>query len=309
MSSRRDFIKSVLLGGAFIGLNSSPFRLLAGNELIKITILHTNDTHSRIEPFPMTDLKYPGLGGFARRAALIKGIRKKEKNVMLFDAGDIFQGSPYFNFYGGELEIKLMNEMSYDAATLGNHEFDNGLKGLLKQLPNANFPFISSNYDFSNTELNGKTKPYLIINKDELKIGVFGLGIELKGLVDSKNYGNTVYLNPYEKAAEYAHQLKKENKCDIVICLSHMGYSSNNKQPCDYDMAKQSKNIDLIIGGHSHTLLKKPVKMFNSDGKIVYIGQVGWGGAYLGRFDIYVDKATRKKFVENNTIKIFNNQV
>ncbi len=309
MSSRRDFIKSMIMGGALLGLNATPLRLLAKNNLIKITILHTNDTHSRIEPFPYSDPKYPGLGGFAKRAALIKEIRKKEQNVLLLDAGDTFQGSPYFNFYGGELELKLMNEMGYDAATLGNHEFDNGLLGLQKQIPNAKFPFICSNYDFSDTIINGMTKPYIVLMKDDIKIGIFGLGIELKGLVDKKNYGNTLYFNPYEKAAEYAHLLKKEKKCDIVICMSHLGYSSNDKQACDYNLAKQSKNIDLIVGGHSHTLLKNPVKMYNSDGKIIYIGQVGWGGAYLGRFDFYIDKSTRKKFVENNTIKIFNNQV
>ncbi len=309
MSSRRDFIKTMLMGGALLGLNSTPLRVFAKKGLVKITILHTNDTHSRIEPFPSNDKKYPGLGGFARRTALIKDIRKKEENVLLFDAGDIFQGSPYFNYYGGELEIKLMNEMGYDAATIGNHEFDNGLSGLLKRIPEAKFPFISSNYDFSSTILNGKTKPYDILIKDGIKIGVFGLGIELKGLVDSKNYESTVCLNPYEKAAEYAHLLKKEKKCDLVICLSHLGYSSNDKSPCDYEMAKQSKNIDLIIGGHSHTLLKNPVKIFNSDGKIIYIGQVGWGGVYLGRFDFYIDKSGGNKFVETHTIKIFNNQV
>ena len=309
MKSRREFIKTMIMGGALLGLNTTPLRLFARKELIKLTILHTNDTHSRIEPFPFNDIKYPGLGGFAKRATLIKDIRKKEQNVLLLDAGDIFQGSPYFNFYGGELELKLMSEMGYDAATIGNHEFDNGLEGILKQIPNATFPFICSNYDFSNTILNGKTKPYIILMKDNIKIGIFGLGIELKGLVDKKNYENTLYLNPYEKAAEYAHLLKKEKKCDIVICLSHLGYSSKDKQPCDYNMAKQSKNIDLIIGGHSHTLLKNPVKMYNSDGEIIYIGQVGWGGAYLGRFDFFIDKTTRKKFVESYTTKIFNNQV
>jgi len=306
MNSRREFIKTMIMGGALFGLSATPLRLFANKDLVKITILHTNDTHSRIEPFPYSDLKYPGLGGFARRATLIKDIRKKEQNVLLFDAGDIFQGSPYFNYYGGELELKLMSEMGYDAATIGNHEFDNGLPGLIKQIPNATFPFVCSNYDFSKTILNGKTKPYLIFIKEDIKIGVFGLGIELKGLVDSKNYENTIFIDPYTKAAEYAHLLKKEMKCDIVICLSHLGYNSKDNQPCDYDMAKQSKNIDLIIGGHSHTLLKNPVKIYNSDDKIIYIGQVGWGGVYIGRFDIYIDKPTKKKFVETYTKKIFN---
>jgi len=298
----------MLLGSAYLGLSTTAMGLFAGKNLVKITILHTNDTHSRIDPFPKNDLKYPGLGGFAKRAALIKDIRKKEKHVLLFDAGDIFQGTPYFNYYGGELEIKLMNEMGYDAATLGNHEFDNGLNSLSKQIAGAKFPFICSNYDFSETLLKDKTEAYHIFIKDNIKIGVVGLGVELKGLVNANKYANTVYKHPYEKAAEYAYLLKKENKCDLVICLSHMGYSSKEKQPCDYEMAKQSKNIDLIIGGHSHTLLKNAVKLYNSDGKIIYIGQVGWGGVYLGRFDFYIDKPGGKKLVENNTIKIFNNQ-
>jgi len=204
---------------------SVPVTVQAKNKTVKITILFTNDTHSRIESYPVNDSKNPGLGGYARRAALIKKIRNEEPNVMLFDAGDVFQGTPYFNFFGGALEFKLMSMMGYTAITLGNHDFDNGLEGLLKQLPNATFDIISSNYDFSETILKDKIQPYKIYNVAGVKVGVFGLGIELQGLVSALNYGKTRYLNPEEKAAEMAYLLKKEKKCDLVICLSHLGFS------------------------------------------------------------------------------------
>lgn len=308
-SNRRDFIKTLFAGAALAGISGTPLYAFSKKEYTKITILHTNDTHSHIDPFPYNDPKYPGMGGYAKRAAVIKDIRNIEKNVMLFDSGDIFQGTPYFNLYGGELELKLMSEMGYDAATIGNHEFDNGLEGIESKMQYASFPFISSNYDFTNTILAGKILSYKIFEKDEIKIGVFGLGIELDGLVDKTKTGNTVYNDPFEKAAYYAHYLKKEQKCDMVICLSHIGYSSQEvKTPSDVNLAKQSKNIDLIIGGHSHTFIDTPYKFFNSDQKEIYICQVGWGGVKLGRLDFFFEKRSKKKFVDAYTINIFNNQ-
>ncbi|MFH0895952.1 MAG: metallophosphoesterase, partial [Bacteroidota bacterium] len=200
-SSRRDFIRTILAGGALAGISGSPLHALNNKkEYTKITILHTNDTHSHIDPFPANDPKYPGMGGYAKRAAVIKDIRNIEKNVMLLDAGDIYQGTPYFNMYKGELDLKLMSQMGYDAATLGNHEFDNGLEGIDSKLPYASFPFISSNYDFSNTILEGKISDYKIFEKEEIKIGVFGLGIELYGLVDKTKTGGIIYNDPFEKA-------------------------------------------------------------------------------------------------------------
>lgn len=309
-SNRRDFIKNIIAGGALIGLGSVPFKSFAGKEYVKLTILHTNDTHSHIDPFPANDPKYPGMGGFAKRAALIKDIRNLEKNVLLFDAGDIFQGTPYFNMYGGELEFKLMSQIEYDAATIGNHEFDNGLDGIATKLQYATFPFINSNYDFSKTVLNGKILPYKIFYKNDIKVGVFGLGVELEGLVGAAQYGETVYLDPYVKAAEIAHKLKKDEECDLIICLSHLGYSSKDENGAsDVNLAKQSKNIDIIIGGHSHTFIDKPYKFFNSDNKEIYICQVGWAGVKLGRIDYFFEKKSKKKFVEAYTINIFNNQV
>jgi 5'-nucleotidase len=229
------------------------------------------------------------MGGVARRAALIESIRMEEENVLLLDAGDIFQGTPYFNYYGGELEFKLMSMMHYDAATMGNHDFDNGIDGFYAQLPHAKFEFVSANYDFKNTILNEHVKPFKIFNKGGIKIGVFGLGIELEGLVDKKAYKETAYLDPIEIAQDMTKILKHKEKCDLVICLSHLGYSYKNEpnKISDVVLAKKTKDIDLIIGGHTHTFLNKPVIEKNSDGKEVIINQVGCHGINLGRIDFY----------------------
>jgi 5'-nucleotidase len=234
------------------------------------------------------------MGGVGRRATLIDQIRKENQNVLLVDAGDIFQGTPYFNFYGGELELKLMSLMQYDFATIGNHDFDNGIDGFYAQMHNANFDFVSANYDFKNTVLNGLIKPYKIIVKNGIKVGVFGLGVELNGLVDKKNYKETVYLNPIEIAQEITEKLKQEH-CDIIICLSHLGYTYKNEpnKVCDITLAKATQDIDLIIGGHTHTFLDKPTVLKNRIGKDVIINQVGCYGINLGRIDFYLDNDTK----------------
>jgi 5'-nucleotidase len=307
--NRRNFIKSLVAGGAVLGLSRSGISEVMKRGLTKITILHTNDTHSQIEPFSEDHHRFPGMGGFARRAALVKKIRSEEKNVLLFDAGDIYQGTPYFNYFKGELEIKLMTGMGYTAATIGNHEFDNGLEGIERNLPFAGFPFISSNYDFSGTILHNKIKTHEIFEVDNVRIGVFGLGIELKGLVPKSLYGNTLYLDPVEKAAEYAYFLKKEMKCDLIICISHLGYNYKDTKICDVAIAKQSKNIDVIIGGHTHTTLQNAVVFSNSDRQEVIIGQTGYAGVHLGRIDLYMKKNAGLKFAEGYTIKVLNKQV
>jgi 5'-nucleotidase len=306
--NRRTFLKTMLMGGALFGISRSGLGGIAGKGLTKITILHTNDAHSQIEPFASDHHRFPGMGGFARRAALVKKIRQEEKNVLLFDAGDIYQGTPYFNYYKGELEIKLMSEMGYTAATVGNHEFDNGLEGILRNLPHANFPFISSNYDFSDTILKDKIHQYKIFEVENVRVGVFGLGIELSGLVAKSAYGNTRYLDPVGKAVEMAYFLKNEMKCDVVICLSHLGYNYKDDKICDVAIAKQSKNIDVIIGGHTHTTLQNAVVFSNSDKKEIIIGQVGYAGVHLGRIDLYLKKNTGLKFAEGYTIKVLNKQ-
>jgi 5'-nucleotidase len=288
---RRDFIQKTAASSALLGLTGvSLSSFSTPSDIKKITILHTNDVHSHIDPFPADHPKNPNLGGAARRAAIIEGIRKEEKNVLLLDAGDIFQGTPYFNYYGGELEFKLMSMMQYDLATMGNHDFDNGIDGFYAQLPHAKFDFVSANYDFKNTILNDIVKPYKIIIKDGIKIGVFGLGVQLDGLVDKKLYKETVYNNPIEVAQDMTQILKEEKKCDLVICLSHLGfkYKDEPEKPSDILLAQKTKNIDLIIGGHTHTFLDKPVIEKNSDGKDVLINQVGCFGLNLGRIDFYL---------------------
>lgn len=304
MSNRRDFIRTLMGSAAFIGLASTPLDLFAKHEIIKLTILHTNDVHSRIDPFPKNDPKYPGMGGVARRASLIKQIRAKEANVLLLDAGDIFQGTPYFNLYKGELEFKLMSDMGYDAATIGNHDFDNGIDGLARQLPNAKFPFLNLNYDFSDTPMAGSVLPYKIFQKAGITIGVIGIGIELAGLVDPKLYGNTIYSNPIQIADDTALMLKKNLKCDLVICLSHLGYKYSEKKISDEVLAQESSYIDLIIGGHTHTFLDEPVRYKNKSNKEILVAQVGWAGIRLGRVDYYFDVRSRKNEALGCSVKI-----
>ncbi len=289
MQNRRQFIRQTLIGGGLVALNGFPYESLAASPMQKLTILHTNDVHSRLEPFPMDGGKYAGQGGVAARAALIEKIRSEEEQVLLLDAGDIFQGTPYFNLYKGEPEIKAMSLMRYDAVTMGNHDFDAGVEGFARQLPHANFPILVANYDFTETPLEGKTKPYQVFKKGELKIGVFGLGIQLKGLVADDAYGATKYIEPIYTARSVAERLRKKEKCDMVICLSHLGYSYNYSKVSDMILAKETEYIDLIIGGHTHTFLDRPTVMKNKTGKDVVINQAGWAGLRLGRLDYVFD--------------------
>ncbi|MCB9309459.1 MAG: metallophosphoesterase [Lewinellaceae bacterium] len=294
MINRRTFVKNI--GLSSILLTTGAFPLLAREDdvdILKLTILHTNDVHSRIEPFPMDGSKNQGLGGVAKRATLISQIREQEKHVLLLDAGDIFQGTPYFNFFGGELEIKLMSQLGYDAGTIGNHDFDAGVDGLAKQLVHANFPLIVSNYDFSENEMHNKTIPYKIFKKGNIKIGVTGVGIEMAGLVPTALYNKTVYNDPIANAQKWATWLKQDQKCDYVICLSHLGYKYNDSKLSDQVLAANTRDIDLIIGGHTHTFLNKPDRAVNLDGKPVLINQVGWAGIVLGRIDVLFERNSK----------------
>lgn len=292
---RRAFIQQTAATTALMGLGLS-FSSFKSSETRHLTILHTNDVHSYIDPFPATHPKNPNMGGVARRAALIETIRQENPNVLLLDAGDIFQGTPYFNYYGGELEFKLMSMMNYDLATLGNHDFDNGIEGFNAQLPNASFGFVSANYDFKNTILDGLVKPYKIFNKNGIKVGVFGLGVQLDGLVDKKNYKETVYNDPVTVSQDMARILKHEEKCDLVICLSHIGYKYKDdpEKICDVKLATLTQDIDLIIGGHTHTFLDKPTILKNAEGKDVLVNQVGCYGINLGRIDFHLDSDKTK---------------
>lgn len=300
---RREFIQQTAAGTALIGLGGLTLSSFSSSTQKKITILHTNDVHSHIDPFGPDDGRNANKGGVARRASLVENIRKENPNTLLLDAGDIFQGTPYFNYYGGELEFKLMSMLKYDAATIGNHDFDNGIDGLYAQLPHANFDFVSANYDFSNTVLDTHVKPYKTFVKDGIKIGVFGLGIELDGLVIKELYKETVYLNPTEIAQDMSRILKEEEHCDLVICLSHLGYNyrSNPDIPSDLNLARSTKDIDLIIGGHTHTFLPKPTIEKNSAGNNVLVNQVGCYGLYLGKVDFYFD-SDKNKSADGTTI-------
>jgi 5'-nucleotidase len=292
---RREFIEKTAATTAFVGLglslSSFKSNAISSCDTKHLTILHTNDVHSYIDPFPPTHPKNPNMGGVARRATLIETIRKENPNILLLDAGDIFQGTPYFNYYGGELEFKLMSMMEYDIATMGNHDFDNGIDGFHAQLHHAKFDFVSANYDFKNTVLDGLIKPYKILHKNGIKVGVFGLGIRLEGLVDKKNYKETVYNDPIAVTQDIVRILKQEKKCDLVICLSHLGYKYKDDPDkiCDLKLAELTQDIDLIIGGHTHTFLDKPTVMKNVIGQDVLVNQVGCYGINLGRIDFYLD--------------------
>ena len=277
--NRREFLKY----GALISASSLlPMDLISANPKNRLCILHTNDTHSRIDPFPTTDSKYPNMGGVLGRMELIQQIRNEEKNVLLFDAGDIFQGTPYFNYFKGEIEIKLMSKMRYDAATMGNHDFDAGLDGFEKQLKYAHFPFITSNYDFKNTVLEGQTIENKIFEKEDWKVGVFGLGIELDGLVQQVQFRETKYLDPIEIAQEQIKQLKRKG-CNLIICLSHLGYKYENTKISDVILAKSCPDLNLIIGGHTHSFLEEGHLIQHIDGRETLITQTGLGGIKLGK--------------------------
>ena len=301
---RRQFIKQSSAATALLSLGSSSMHSL-DDVSKRITILHTNDVHSHIDPFGPEDSRNPNKGGVARRATLVESIRKQNPHTLLLDAGDIFQGTPYFNYYGGELEFKLMSMLKYDLATIGNHDFDNGVDVLLAQMPHAKFDFVSANYDFSNTVLDTFLKPYKTFTKNDIKIGVFGLGIQLEGLVNKDMYKETIYHNPIEIAQDMSRILKEEEQCDLVICLSHIGYyySDMPDRVCDLNLARSTKNIDLIIGGHTHTFLPKPTIEKNSEGKNVLVNQVGAYGLYLGRVDFYF-KTGKETQSEGTTILI-----
>ena len=288
---RRKFISNAAASSALVGLGGLSLGSCQQKGSKHITILHTNDVHSHIDTFPKDHSSFPNLGGLARRAALVDRIRKENSNTLLFDAGDIFQGTPYFNFYGGELEFKLMSMLKYDAATIGNHDFDNGLNGLFAQLPHAKFELLSANYDFSNTLMNGHTKSYKTYLLDGLKVGVYGIGIKLDGLVTKRLFKETVYLDPFEIALDTERILKEDEKCDLIICLSHLGYEykSEANRPDDLTLAAKTNFTDLIIGGHTHTFLEKPVLVKNNKDKDTLVNQVGCFGINVGRVDFYFD--------------------
>jgi len=256
---------------------------------IKLVILHTNDTHSQVEPTEKSTLKTSDMGGYARRMGVIQKIRTEEKNVLLLDAGDFSQGTPYFNFFNGRIEVDALNRMNYDAVTLGNHEFDNGIDTLAVILRTAKFPIVSSNYDVRNTPLKDIMQPYLVLKRFCMRIGIMAVNVEPKSLIIESNYRGLIYNDPITVANETATYLKKQQKCDVIICLSHLGSDATAKAINDFQLARETRFIDVIIGGHSHSLLEN-AKETNRDGRKVVIAQVAKGGWYLGKIELELYK-------------------
>ena len=298
MINRRRFIKGSLITGAAFALPSSlispklwsvlaePLLDVAPDEVL-ITILHTNDTHSQIDPVSESDKTWAGKGGVARRATLVKRIRKENPNTLLIDAGDVFQGTPYFNFYKGEVEYKSMSLIGYDVVTLGNHDFDNGVNALAAAMKFANFEFVSTNYDVRGTVLEARVKPYAVRTLGGVRIGLFGLGINPDNLITPNNFQGVKYMDPVQMARGVVRLLREQEKCQLVVGMSHLGYYANpkNNEIGDSQVAAQVSGIDFIASGHTHTFMQKPVLTKNPEGKDTIIFQVGKSGIYVGRID------------------------
>ncbi|MEY4853291.1 MAG: hypothetical protein RIS99_1686 [Bacteroidota bacterium] len=280
--NRRNFIKGVGAGIALSALGNTVAHAFGSVGAEDLVILHTNDFHSRMEPFPAGDPKYGGRGGVAARMKLIQEIRSKHKNVLLVDAGDIFQGTPYFNLFGGEPEIRAMNEMGYDATAIGNHDFDAGLEGLERAIDRAEFPYLS-HYQFQGT-LKGKVHPWKIIQKGRVKVGVFGLGINPKGLISPSMFGDTRFSDPIAHAKEMVEILRSQG-VDLVVCLSHLGYQYSDGTVSDVVLAEKVEGIDFVIGGHTHTFLEQPTLITHGN-RSTWVCQAGWAGLAMGRIDV-----------------------
>ena len=250
----------------------------------QLVILHTNDTHSQIFPISsqLPDTLKAGRGGFLRRLAMLKEERQKNPDLLYFDSGDFWQGSAYFTMFKGDVEIGLMNQMGIDASTIGNHEYDFGLDNMAQMFRKANFPILCANYDFTGTVMEGVTKPWIIIKRNGVKIGVFAVCPKLEGLVSAKNCSGVKYLDPAKVALETATMLKQKKKCDMVICLSHLGWNSGRGQDDQY-MIRGSRNIDLVLGGHTHTYMEELQYENNMDGKPVPVDQNGKAAIFVGK--------------------------
>src|ERR1044071_3423807 len=280
MINRRIFLKTSAAFGATLA--AFPRDVFSVADTV-ITILHTNDTHSQIDPLPAND-RNAGMGGVARRATLVKRIRKENPNTLLIDAGDVLQGTPYFNFYKGEVEYKAMSAIGYDVGTLGNHEFDNGVEALAAALKFANFDVVSANYDVKGTVLEQRVKRYVVKTVGGIKIGLFGLGVSPVGLITPDNFKAVTYIDPVVAAREVVKKLRDEERCALVVGMSHLGYYEDGKHG-DSLVAAQVDGIDFIASGHTHTFMKEPVFQTQPCGNKTMIFQVGKSGIHLGRVD------------------------
>ncbi len=256
----------------------------------QLLILHTNDTHSCVLPLNhnLADTMLAGRGGFLRRAAMIDQMRKEDKDLLLLDSGDFSQGSPYYTMFKGDVETELMNIMGYDAATIGNHEFDFGLENMARIFRKAKFPIVCANYDFTGTVVEGLVKPYVIIKRKGVRIGIFGLSPKLDGLVMASTCAGVRYSDPIKTANAVADKLKNEEKCDVVICLSHLGWDEAGLN--DMEMMAKTRNIDLVLGGHSHSYFKMLNHVRNLDGKDVPNDQNGKHGIFVGKITLSLEK-------------------
>lgn len=303
---RKTFLRNTAVLGAGFGVGGLlPFKQLYGFQGTRITILHTNDTHARIEPFSDSAPRFAGMGGVVRRATLIKKLRAENPNNLLLDAGDVFQGTPYFNKFNGSLDFEVMTKMGYDAVTIGNHEFDNAVTGFEKVMDKAGFPFVSSNYDFGTTRMGLRVQKFIIRQIDGVKIGIFGLGIAFENLVLPHLHKGVTYLDPVEVAADMVSYLRGYHRCDMVICLSHIGYRyRDERRVSDQVVAQEVDGIDLIIGGHTHTLMPEPERFEKPDGSRTWISQVGHAGIVLGRIDFQFDKQRKIASVWHNNYPV-----
>ena len=293
MINRKSFIKqaAVLTAGTLLPLHAGE-RLLHEFSGPKLTILYTNDTHARLDPFPENSRQFAGLGGIARRASLVKKVRAQEKHLLLLDAGDVFHGTPWFDVYGGKVDMKLMSEMKYDAMAIGNHEFDRGLDGFAEAAQKAGFPMLASNYITRNTPMSPFVRRQIIKEIEGFRVGIFGLGIQLDGLVERELFGNVRSQDPIAVSKRGVDSLRNFHDCDYVICLSHLGYQYDNGRPDDITLAESVEGIDLIIGGHTHTFLDEPVLVKNPSGNKTIITQMGHSGIRVGRIDLDLSGST-----------------
>lgn len=273
-------MRKILVLFLFVALNAVAQK--------RIVILQTNDCHSQILPFNknLADKTKADLGGFTRRVAYVKQQREKNPDLLLFDSGDFSQGSSYYNLFKGDVEIGLMNIMHYDAATIGNHEFDFGLDNMARIFRMAEFPIVCANYDFKGTVLEDIVKPYVVLKRNGLKIGVFGLSPKLEGLVVKENYGSIKYLDPVSSARDVVNILREKEKCDFVVCLSHLGWKTGDEEPSDERLIPLTDGIDVVLGGHTHSYVTPMDMVYNSKGNNVLISQNGKSGMYISRFDI-----------------------
>lgn len=274
---KRFFLTIMLAVTLLVGVQAKGKRLV---------ILHTNDTHSCIFPLNphLADTMLAGRGGFIRRAEMVRRERSKHLDMLLFDSGDFSQGSPYYTLYKGDVEVGLMNLMRYDAATIGNHEFDFGVENMARLFKKADFPIVCANYDFTGTALEGVVKPYVVLKRGGLRIGVFGLSPQLDGLVMAKTCAGVKYNDPVKAANDVAKLLKEREKCDIVVCLSHLGWDIIGID--DTELMRQTRNIDIVLGGHSHSYFNALEYVENLDGREIPNDQNGKHGIYVGKITV-----------------------